>query len=69
LTKQKELNLQKIAPPKVLVDSEGWKVSMFKGMYITRMLALIQGIWLKGNCLTYMAKKLMILIAFAETKM
>jgi hypothetical protein len=43
-SKQKEPNFQKIAPSEVLVDREGWKVSMFKAMYVARMLALIQGI-------------------------
>ncbi len=47
LTKQKEPSLLKITPPKALVDKERQKVSMFKGMYITRMPALIQGIQLK----------------------
>jgi hypothetical protein len=42
-----------------LVDWEGWKVSLFKGMYAIRLSALIQVIWLKGCQLTYVAKKLM----------
>ncbi len=38
-------------------------------MYIARMPALIQGIWLKGSHLTYMAKKLMTVVMFIKTKM
>jgi hypothetical protein len=45
-------NFQKIAPLEALVDREGWKMSMLKGMYIARMPILIQGIWLKGSYLT-----------------
>jgi len=41
LKKQKELNLEKIVPLKVLVDNERWKVFVFKGMYIARMPTLI----------------------------
>jgi len=48
---------QKIVSPKALVNWEGWKVSLFKAMYATRLLALINVIWLKGNQLTYIAKK------------
>lgn len=40
-TKQKELNFQNIAPLEALVDREGWKMSMFKSMYNTRMPILI----------------------------
>jgi hypothetical protein len=69
LAKQKEPNFQQIAPPKILVDREGWKMSMFKGMYIARMSILIQGIWLKGSRLIYVAKKLMIMVALVKTKM
>jgi len=69
LAKQKEPNFQKIAPPKILVDREGWKMSMFKGMYIARMPTLIQGIWLQGNRLAYVAKKLMIMVALVKTRM
>jgi hypothetical protein len=43
-TKRKELNFLKIVPPKALVDKEGWKISMLKGIYVVRMFALIQGI-------------------------
>jgi hypothetical protein len=68
LTKEKELSLLKIAPPKALVDKERWKVSMFKSMYAAKMHALIEGIWLKRNCLTYVAKKLMILVVFVKSK-
>jgi hypothetical protein len=28
---------QKIVPSKVLVDQKGWKVSLFKGMYVARL--------------------------------
>jgi hypothetical protein len=35
------LKLLAIVPSKALVDREGWKVSMLKGMYIVRMLVLI----------------------------
>jgi hypothetical protein len=59
----------KIAPLEVLVDREGWKVSMFKGIYATRISTLMQAIWLKGSQFTYVAKKLMILVAFVETGM
>ncbi len=59
----------KIAPSKVLVDKEGWNVSMLKGIYAARISTLIQTIWLKGSCLTYVAKKLMILVALPKTKM
>lgn len=59
----------KIAPPKVLVDKEGWKVSMLKGIYVARISTFIQAIWLKGSRFTYVARKLMILVALVETKM
>jgi hypothetical protein len=49
-----------------LVDLEGWKVSLFKGMYVGRLLALIQVIWLKGSQLTYVAKKLMSFVVLAK---
>jgi hypothetical protein len=39
---------QKIVPPKVLVNQEGWKVSLLKGMYATRLPTLIQVIFVKG---------------------
>jgi hypothetical protein len=36
--KEKEATIyRKIAPPKALVDREGWKVSLLKGMYIARL--------------------------------
>jgi hypothetical protein len=38
--KQKEPNFQKITPVEALVESKGWKMSMFKGMYLARMPAL-----------------------------
>jgi hypothetical protein len=59
----------KIAPPEVLVDREGWKVSMLEGIYVAKIFALVQTIWLKGSCFIYVAKKLMILVALVETKM
>ncbi len=59
----------KIAPLEALVDREGWKVFMLKGMYARKMPALIQGVWLKRNRLMYMAKKFMILVMFTKTKM
>ncbi len=43
-------------------------MSMFKGMYVARMLTLILGIQLKGNFLTYVAKKLTILVVLTKTK-
>jgi hypothetical protein len=63
-TKEKEREKEgaiywKIAPLKALVDREGWKVSLFKGIYVARLSTLIQMIWLKGNQLTFVAKKLM----------
>lgn len=69
LTKHKEPNFQKLAPQKALVDREGWKVSMLKGMYIAQMPTLIQGIWLNGSRLTYVAKKLMIVVTLIKTRM
>ncbi len=67
--KQKEPSFKKIAPLEALVDMEGWKVSMLKGMYVARMPILIQGIWLKESRFTYVTKKFMILVVFIETKM
>jgi hypothetical protein len=67
--KQKDLNFLKIAPLEALVDNERWKMSMLKGMYAARMPTLIQSIWLKGSRLTYVVKKLMILVAFVEIGM
>ncbi len=69
LAKYKESNLLKIAPPEVLVDREGWKVSMLKGIYVAKIFVLVQAIQLKGSCFIYVAKKLMILVALVETKM
>ncbi len=51
-----------IVPIKALVNQKGWKVSLFKGMYDVRILALIQVIRLKGNKLIYVAKTLMSLM-------
>lgn len=53
-TKEKERGKEvaiywKIAPPKALVDREEWKVSLLKGIYVIRLLTLIQIIWLKGS--------------------
>jgi len=40
--KEKEATIyQKIALPKALIDREGWKVSLLKGMYATILPALI----------------------------
>ncbi len=71
LTKEKEkinevIIYQKIVPWKALVDQKGWKVSLLKGMYVVRLLALIQVIWLKGDRLTYVAKKLMNFVMLGE---
>jgi len=51
--KRKKNQSFKITPSKALIDQEGWKVSLLKGMYVAKLLALIQVIWLKGNQLTY----------------
>jgi hypothetical protein len=45
-TKEKEQEKEVVAyrknvPSKALVDQEGWKVSLLKGMYAIRLLALI----------------------------
>jgi hypothetical protein len=45
-TKEKEKGMEaivywKITPLEVLVDREGWKVSLLKGMYVAIFLALI----------------------------
>lgn len=48
------------------MDREGWKVSLSKGMYVARLLTLIQVIELKGSWLTYVAKKLMSLVVLAK---
>jgi hypothetical protein len=39
--KQKELSLLEITPSKALIDKEGWKMSMLKGLYTTRLPASI----------------------------
>ncbi len=53
MEREKEVGIyRKIVPPKALVDQEGWMVSLLKGMYVARLLALIQVIWLKGRRLT-----------------
>jgi hypothetical protein len=54
---------------KNMVDKEGWKVFMLKGIYVARMSILIQAIWLKGSRLIYVAKKLMILVMLTKTGM
>jgi len=57
--KEREATIyQKITSPKALVNRDGWKVSLFKGMYVVR---LIHVIWLKGSQLTYVAKKYLVL--------
>ncbi len=68
-TKQKESNFPKKTPLEALVDREGWKVSMFKDMYITIMHVLIQGIWLKGSHVICVAKKLMVLVTLVKIGM
>jgi len=70
-TKEKEKEKEvvvywKITPPKAFVDREAWKVSFLKGMYATRLLPYIQLIWLKGNWLTYVVKKLMNFVVLAK---
>ncbi len=70
-TKEKERENEvaiywKIAPLKALVDREGWKVSLFKGIYVVRLSALIQIIWLKSSHLTFVAKKLMNFVVLVE---
>lgn len=41
--KEKEsIIYQKIAPLKALMEWEGWKVFLLKGMYVARLLALMQ---------------------------
>jgi hypothetical protein len=47
----------KIVPLEVLVDREGWKMSMLKGMYIARMPALIPRHLVKGELLHLFGKK------------
>jgi hypothetical protein len=56
----------KISSPEALVDRQGWKVSLLKGMYATRLPSLIQVLWLKGSRLTYVAKKLMNFVILAK---
>lgn len=57
---------QKIVPPKALVNWEGWKVTLLRKMYVVRLPALIQVIWLKGSWFTYVAKKLMNFVMLNE---
>jgi hypothetical protein len=49
----KQSNVAKICLKMVLKDDvlqkKGWKASQLEGKYVTRMLALMQAIWLKGN--------------------
>jgi hypothetical protein len=43
IEKEKEAaTYRKITSPEALVDYEGWKVSFLKGMYVTKLPALIQ---------------------------
>jgi len=37
-----------MAPLTMFVQKEGWKLSQLKGKYATRLLTLIQAIYLKG---------------------
>jgi hypothetical protein len=46
-----------------LKEMEGF---LFKGMYVAMLLALIHVIWLKGDKLTYVAKKLLSLVVLVE---
>ncbi len=39
------------------VQKQGWRVSQLKGKYVTRLLTLIQAIWLKGTQEMYVNKK------------
>jgi hypothetical protein len=40
--REKEVTIyRKIASLEALIDWEGWKVSLFKGMYVAKLLALI----------------------------
>jgi hypothetical protein len=65
--KEKEMTIYwKITPPKTLVDWEGWKVSLLKCMYVTRLPILIQVIWLKGSKFAYVAKKLLNIVVLVE---
>ncbi len=62
-TKEKEREkdvaiYRKITPLEALINRKGWKVSLLNGMYATRLLALIQVIWLKGSRVTYVVKKI-----------
>jgi hypothetical protein len=57
MEREKEVGIyQKIVPPKTLVNREVWKVSLLRGMYVARLLALIQIIWLKGSRFIVMIK-------------
>ncbi len=55
-----------MSPLNVVVQKEGWRVSQLKGKYAARLLILIQTIWLKGSCGTYVNKKFMLLVALAK---
>ncbi len=55
-----------MAPLSAFVQKESGRVSQFKRKYATRLLTLIQAIWLKGIRGTYVNKKLMLLVALAE---
>ncbi len=57
---------RKITPSETLVDQEGWKISLLKGMYAVGLPTLIKAIWLKGSRFTYVAKKLMSLVVLIE---
>jgi hypothetical protein len=42
MEREKEVGInQKIVPLKTFVDRKGWKVSLFNGLYVVRLLALI----------------------------
>jgi hypothetical protein len=55
-----------MAPPNAFVQKEGWRVSQLKGKYAAGLPALIQAIWFKGTCKTYVNKKLMLFMALVE---
>jgi hypothetical protein len=50
----------------MLIDQEGWKISLLKGMYVAGLPTLIKAIWLKGSQLTYVAKKFMSLVVLTK---
>jgi hypothetical protein len=69
IDKEKGTKLPKNSSTGSLVDREGWKVSMLKGMHVARMPILNQSIWLKESRLSYVMKKFMIMVVLIETMM